>query len=120
MSYDDGFALESDATQPSQEIPDSDVDGPAAKKHGDYFVQVGEPARALGYYQEALNKGDLDAETTAKVHYNMANCHYTLGDQSNCYSYAYEAAKGLPADTQVFALRLFFWGATGEKIAGVD
>jgi hypothetical protein len=119
MSYDDGFSLDADATEPSAEIPDSDVDGPAAKKHGDYFVQVGEPARALCYYQEALNKGDLDAETTARVHYNMANCHYNLGDQTNCYASAYEAAKGLGLDNQVFALRLFFWGATGETIAGM-
>ena len=57
MSYDGGFSMDSDAAAPSDEIPDTDVDGPAAKKHGDYFVQVGEPGRAIGYYQEVLAIG---------------------------------------------------------------
>jgi hypothetical protein len=119
MSYDDGFSMDTNAAAPAEEVPDTDVDGPAAKKHGDYFVQVGEPGRALGYYQEALNKGDLDADTTAKVHYNMANCYYQQGDSGNCYNHAYEAVKGLDEKNQVFALRLFFWGATGETITGL-
>jgi hypothetical protein len=49
----------------------------------------------------------------------MANCYYQQGDSGNCYNHAYEAVKGLDEKNQVFALRLFFWGATGETITGL-
>ncbi len=99
-----------------REIPDTDVDGPAAKKHGDYFYDVGDFARATDYYQEALNKGDLDAASLEKVHYNMASCYQKLGDQTNCYSHAYEAAKSHDNNTSWGALTFFYWAVTGETV----
>jgi hypothetical protein len=118
-SGQDGTTTDTADATGGSDVPDTDVDGHAAKKHGDYFVEVGEPQRALGYYQEALNKGDLDALETEKVHYNMASCYYQLGDQQNCYPHAYAAAKSSDTSVETYALRYFFWSVTGETVGGI-
>src|SRR6266540_5495568 len=116
-TYDDSSAT---ATDTNSTIPDTDVDGLAAKRHGDYFMDVNEPQRAVEYYQEALNKGDLDATDTEKVYYNMASAYYRLGDQQNCYNASYYAAKSQDPQVAGYALKFFFWSVTGEKVVGTD
>jgi tetratricopeptide (TPR) repeat protein len=111
---DDEYGAASESGE--REIPDTDVDGPAAKAHGDYFYDVDDFARATDYYQEALNKGDLDAATLEKVHYNMASCYQKLGDQGNCYTHAYEAAKSQVNNISWGALTFFYWAVTGETV----
>jgi hypothetical protein len=99
--------------------PTTDVDGAAAKKHGDYFVDVGDYASAVGYYKEALAKGDLSGTDIDKVEYNLASCYYHLGDQTSCYPHAYAASKSTDPQIEGWALKYFFWAVTGETLAGM-
>lgn len=107
-------------TESQAQIPDSDIDGAAAKRHGDYFVDVGDYASAVGRYQEAINKGDLSGVDLDKVYYDLASCFYHLGDQTQCYPNAYQAAKSTDQQVSGYALKFFFWAATGERVAGLD
>lgn len=103
-------------TSTQTETPNTDVDGPAAKKHGDYFYDVHEYATALTYYQEALDKGDISGDDLSSLYFNMGQCHHKLNDPASAYDYFYNAIRtGTRNATSVAALQLFFWAATGGE-----
>ena len=117
---DPSTSSSSDSGMTTPEHPDTDVDGHAAKKHGDYFMDVNDPQSAVRYYQEALDKGDLDQTEQDKVHYNMASAYYRLGDQTNCYNHAYYGSLSQDSQVSSYSLKFFFWAATGQKAVGTD
>jgi tetratricopeptide (TPR) repeat protein len=93
---------------------DSDVDGPAAAKHGDYYFDVSDFDQALARYLAAIEKGLADDNERARVLINIATCYHHKGDLVSGLPYITQAVELPRFSSDVGALKSYFFFREGH------
>jgi len=95
--------------------PTTDVDGPAAAKHGDYYFDVQDYDQALARYLAAVEKGLPDDHERGRVLFNIAVCYHHKGDLASGLPYIRQAVDVPAYSDDVTFLKSYFFFREGHS-----